>query len=728
MKTVFLLISSIFSILLFGQERVLLRIGENGRQEAIPLRPGENIKGKLDELSAQSSYVQISTGLNDTLKYFQNVSLLNARFGFNDYDVAFQWYMPSADGVVRELWWNNSSYHINYGKWKIKAWNANSRLLNLPPDVVDGTGRMGYYINKNDHLGGGITPFKDEATDTVYRRGIGSDSAKAWFDPLGTEAMWKKGGTELLIDVESWQKLDLLATGDTMNVKNGKIFGFTLMNSIFEQGTFRQELLSKKSEGFPYHSLKFYNMSSTPGWQIRSYEWGMFVVVEYTGDRAPSISLHYAPSLIVTSSSTFSFLITDDNPGGGSSGVAGVQFFSKKGAMTSIYDSMSVNLDGQYYKVKIPELTIDDTLYWYVAATDVNGNRRTTTVRKTGRHISNKTRLIIHNERDQFIGVVFPHQPAPYDIWSTNEYGIAELDYLFTLYQNIHVVDGHFPSHNIYPSIAKWLASGTSQSKRNLFFNSQDYGCYISSFFCRDTTFSSGSWEYEFLGITKLGPQDLPHPNKETRLIPLSDNVTNYLVNFEKDSNATLWYYPIFELGFEGSPDAIGLRPSTVPLFTSGTGSYCVGTIHRGSTFNALFLSFDEGGLQFRSDTSLSPSSDPKYLWIADAKLLSTSFFETVKSQSDHQAGVIKNFSLSQNYPNPFNPVTTIDYTVAVPSHVSIKLYNAIGQQMGVVVDEEKTSGEYSVQWNASSLSSGLYFCEMRAGDFSSVIKLVLLK
>ena len=98
-----------------------------------------------------------------------------------------------------------------------------------------------------------------------------------------------------------------------------------------------------------------------------------------------------------------------------------------------------------------------------------------------------------------------------------------------------------------------------------------------------------------------------------------------------------------------------------------------------------------------------------------------------VKVTSDKNA-VPTIFALSQNYPNPFNPVTRIDYQVPQQSQVEIAVFNSLGQKVATLVNEVKETGAYSVDWNAASLSSGIYFYQMKAGDFVTVKKLVLLK
>ncbi|PIU44487.1 MAG: hypothetical protein COS95_08760 [Ignavibacteriales bacterium CG07_land_8_20_14_0_80_59_12] len=85
-------------------------------------------------------------------------------------------------------------------------------------------------------------------------------------------------------------------------------------------------------------------------------------------------------------------------------------------------------------------------------------------------------------------------------------------------------------------------------------------------------------------------------------------------------------------------------------------------------------------------------------------------------------------FSLSQNYPNPFNPSTLIGYDLARSADVSLKVFNILGQQVLELVTEVQAAGRYSVRFDASSLPSGMYFYRLRAGEFSSVRSMMLIK
>ncbi len=85
-------------------------------------------------------------------------------------------------------------------------------------------------------------------------------------------------------------------------------------------------------------------------------------------------------------------------------------------------------------------------------------------------------------------------------------------------------------------------------------------------------------------------------------------------------------------------------------------------------------------------------------------------------------------FSLEQNYPNPFNPSTTIKYQVPVNGMVSLKVFNMLGQEVATLVNELQQASGYETSFDASKLSSGIYFYTLRAGNFVETKKMMLLK
>ncbi|MEJ2194295.1 MAG: DUF4397 domain-containing protein, partial [Ignavibacteriaceae bacterium] len=85
-------------------------------------------------------------------------------------------------------------------------------------------------------------------------------------------------------------------------------------------------------------------------------------------------------------------------------------------------------------------------------------------------------------------------------------------------------------------------------------------------------------------------------------------------------------------------------------------------------------------------------------------------------------------YILTQNYPNPFNPNTTINFTLPNNEFVTLKVYNVLGSEVATLVNRELTAGSYKFDFNASNLASGIYLYELKAGNFSQIKKMNLLK
>lgn len=103
-------------------------------------------------------------------------------------------------------------------------------------------------------------------------------------------------------------------------------------------------------------------------------------------------------------------------------------------------------------------------------------------------------------------------------------------------------------------------------------------------------------------------------------------------------------------------------------------------------------------------------------------------FYQSVITSTRERIPAATIFNLQQNYPNPFNPTTTISYQLKKAGRVTLKIYDVLGNEIDVLVNEEKSAGSYKLTWNAVNLPSGVYFYQLQAGDFISVKKMNLLK
>jgi hypothetical protein len=99
-----------------------------------------------------------------------------------------------------------------------------------------------------------------------------------------------------------------------------------------------------------------------------------------------------------------------------------------------------------------------------------------------------------------------------------------------------------------------------------------------------------------------------------------------------------------------------------------------------------------------------------------------------VSSIALSSSGIPDRFNLEQNYPNPFNPSTTIRYGLHNRAHVSLTVFNTLGQQMAQLVNEELEAGFHEVKFDGRTLSSGVYFYKLQAGSYVETRKLILLR
>jgi len=84
--------------------------------------------------------------------------------------------------------------------------------------------------------------------------------------------------------------------------------------------------------------------------------------------------------------------------------------------------------------------------------------------------------------------------------------------------------------------------------------------------------------------------------------------------------------------------------------------------------------------------------------------------------------------SLEQNYPNPFNPNTKIEYRLNESGNVKVSVFDLLGREVAVLINEEQPVGRYAVSWNAADMPSGMYICRLQSGNGSLVRRMLLLK
>lgn len=154
-----------------------------------------------------------------------------------------------------------------------------------------------------------------------------------------------------------------------------------------------------------------------------------------------------------------------------------------------------------------------------------------------------------------------------------------------------------------------------------------------------------------------------------------------------------------------------------------------------GTATNGVFVSTDRGGSWSAINDGLtnqqvfSLAVNSQYLFAGTSSTVFRrdhgQIMVTVPPAMDERPVA---FNLAQNYPNPFNPSTIIPFQIPTAERVVLKVYNILGQEVVTLMDEWKEPGAYEVAWNASGVSSGMYFYRLSAGERSETRKLLLLR
>jgi hypothetical protein len=146
----------------------------------------------------------------------------------------------------------------------------------------------------------------------------------------------------------------------------------------------------------------------------------------------------------------------------------------------------------------------------------------------------------------------------------------------------------------------------------------------------------------------------------------------------------------------------------------TGTSSYA-GLSYSNGTYRAVFLGV--GLEQFKAASARQQLIQKIRDW-----------FEVPVGIANEKSDVLAEFKLEQNYPNPFNPTTNFEFRIADFVLVSLKIYDVLGREVTTLIDEEKPVGVYKIKWNAEGFSSGVYFYQLKAGNYIETKKMLLVK
>jgi len=282
-----------------------------------------------------------------------------------------------------------------------------------------------------------------------------------------------------------------------------------------------------------------------------------------------------------------------------------------------------------------------------------------------------------------------------------------------------------------------WISAGTTEAPHQLAISAQDYG-FISGY--ADTTFPAGSFEYDYLGVMTLGPQDINYDGSAASyegpyaIDPVEGSLSDWMFDFAGDSLQLFnWPYGTYP-GFNNWIDNMTVTDGANVMadFTDPNNGDAPVAIHNsGDGFKTAFWTVDWASLIFYSPTD---TASMEYYVVTDFDNYTgfsgiAEFFGFIGAAGAEDEFVTPvSFELGAAYPNPFNPSTSFEYRVASAGDVNITVFNALGQEVATLVEGNKAAGTYMVNWDASSLASGVYFYSMTAPGFKSTQKMLLLK
>ena len=214
-----------------------------------------------------------------------------------------------------------------------------------------------------------------------------------------------------------------------------------------------------------------------------------------------------------------------------------------------------------------------------------------------------------------------------------------------------------------------------------------------------------------FLGGTSLYYYDEGSNSliKDT-LVPFIKDIST--LTREQNGSSSEFVHPVRFTSLVGT-NAIFIQDQNVPQYSNGV-------IKLASLNGRTFIGYMFGGIKaLFSNNGSSSASDQIYKIYADRNPYG---IEPIGTE------IPGSYSLEQNYPNPFNPNTSIIFSVPKKDFVSITVYDAVGRKIKELVNSELTAGKYSVEFNLSQLSSGIYFYSMVTSGFTQTKKMMLVK
>ncbi|MFQ6677399.1 MAG: FlgD immunoglobulin-like domain containing protein [Fidelibacterota bacterium] len=740
----------------------------------------------------------MSRGTADTMAY-QPPGGWGGQFIQSPGDAMITAFQMTADATIKAVnipvyEWGTGDQQLTVSLHKLSyPYDADGNLYSS--DAVDGDGWIGGYdmdastgymsIEGTTYTPGGTAGVCDTGDEVVAgaHDPLGLTAAAA--GPPGTPLMgllWPDGFSAATLDPTN--NPDFAVGGSTSNWINLADFGSEVdllqgdWVGIMVAFTGTGDGSADEPTGFfyasgdgvvdPWVSIKFYNecggTSGNGGWHIRHWMFDFELAVDLTGDRGPVFtSVDALPTTLSTAARSVSCTITDDNPSGGTAGVASVTLDYQLDSLTAPVNTVTMTMtdgtaeDGTW-EAEIPGQSPGTFVYWSITATD--GSDLSTTSSPFSYFIFEATagNDLIFNNQDALYGSIlyssylyFYWGGEPFDIWDASYGGIV--DELTVNYSTIVELAGTGPYFNNDDEIAAWW-----DGDKTYIVSSDEWLGARTGWV--NTTYGPGDFPYDILGIA-ADYNDINYAASGdqsgiSRLMMESDGFASAGAGFLADS-LYLNYDPDYETG--GSNWLDGVDPATgytvdmtgyslvldsADQVDPPTGSEVYNVMIHGQAGNggkSAFLAFD----------AMALNTIPSYHWIGasyfkvhisgspDANMPENAS-PLIQAYEDLNAIVsVENdvrpdaFSLKGNYPNPFNPTTNISFNLDVRSDVTVTVYSLLGEEVATIHNGAMQAGLQSVKWNGTDsqgiqVASGVYIYRVEAQNRALTGKMMFLK
>jgi hypothetical protein len=716
-------------------------------KEALAVTKVTNFKGNLAK-NVMTPINFTAAGELDTISYRGLGGSFNVNFGFFGQDVMFTYFQAEADMTIKGIGYTVSddagSANATVDLRIIKLnWTLDELKAYTSPEY------QGYYPSTGDGFNE-VDYFGEEATGN-WVAGAEGQKLPPWTDNADPAAntwnydLWSDGGfawpTNAVaspVDAPVYNWLELAGTGlGEADVVKGEIFAIVAIHSGTTLDDDRIGFWSDNTIGVP--TWKYYENGrlspDQPGWWVRMYTWDFAVAVDITGDRPPVIGeITSISSGLVEGPWTIESVITDDNPGGGNAGIASANLHYTVDGGDTITVAMTAS--GDLYSATLPDVPGGSNVSYWITATDVEGNGSERPGSTFFKFAPEYETLVLfngfsspygypqsyyfgHDDFTNYTTIDFPH-----DVWA---YGAANAE-VFANYKNIIeiTINNAGPAYIYNSLITEWLAQDPT---RNYALMGDEWLGVQSGW--NDTTHVAGEFHYDILGITQeyndvdyAGDVSIPSLVNAVEGTQLGGALYTL---FNSQPTDSMLYNPYYELGSSAGANFLDgadlLDDCVVDMVGGGDGTaYNIGyhrTLPAGNKI--VHLMYDP----------ISINSAPAYYWYGfseTAPQVQTLYWFDIISGIDDEGTLPEAYTLSQNYPNPFNPTTVISYSVPEKSDVTLKVFNLLGQEVAQLVNEVKNVGTHEVSFNAKNLTSGVYFYTIKAGNFTSTRKMMLIK